>query len=97
MIPNPSYPTKSRVLEIMNTVAAMGGNTVRSTTLGISIGTPLSIAPTFSSLRDGNSNNSVAFESIDYALFAARQYNLKLIIPLTDRMSFHSIFDIYFY
>lgn len=29
--------------------------------------------------------NSQAFEHIDYALYAARSYGVKLVVPLTDQ------------
>lgn len=43
---NASYPTKGRITEIMNTVKTMGGRVIRSQTLGISVGNPLSLWPT---------------------------------------------------
>lgn len=103
VIPNPSYPSKSRVLEIMAIASAMGASTssrlltslllltssyfssatIRSTTLGISIGTPLS-------LQTGlNQFNPKAFEAIDFAIYAAKSYGLRLILPLTDQYDYY--------
>ena len=42
---NASYPTKGRITEVMKTLNAMGATTIRSHTLGISVGNPLSLMP----------------------------------------------------
>ena len=42
---NASYPTKGRITEIMNTLNTMGARTIRSQTLGVSVGNPLSVMP----------------------------------------------------
>ena len=43
---NASYPTLGRITEVMNTLVMMGAKTIRSQTLGVSTGNPLSIMPT---------------------------------------------------
>ena len=63
-----AYPSKQRIREAMAMTVAMGGNTIRAHTLGISVGCPLCVWP---SLYNTNNN---AFDSIDYAIFAAREY-----------------------
>ncbi|KAL8286423.1 hypothetical protein RQP46_004440 [Phenoliferia psychrophenolica] len=83
VVPNPSYPDKGRVREAMAIVVAMGGNTIRSHTLGVSTGNSLSVWPS-----NGNTNNA-AFDAIDYAIFAARNYGLRLVIPLTDNYAYY--------
>lgn len=69
-------------------------DTIRATTLGVSFGHPLSVLPRLVVSRSGSAYegafNEEAFEAIDYALFAARSYGLRLIIPLVDRKSFRS-------
>ena len=78
-----SYPTQGRVLEIMATAATMGASVIRSTTLGVSTGSPLSVEP---SLGVFNEN---ALRVIDFAVFAARSYGIRLIIPLTDQYAYY--------
>ncbi|KAI5480356.1 glycoside hydrolase family 5 protein [Pseudohyphozyma bogoriensis] len=78
VVPSPSYPAKSRVREAFAMSVAMGANTVRSGTLGISTGNALSVWPI------NGQTNEAAFESIDYAIYAAKKYGIRLIITLTD-------------
>ena len=75
---NASYPTKGRITEAMAVVKAMGGTAIRAHTLGVSTGNPLSIWP------EPHVVNEAAFEPIDWAVYQARQYGLRLQIPLTD-------------
>ena len=75
---NASYPTKGRVVEIMNTLETLGARTIRSQTLGISVGNPLSLMP---SLHEWNDQ---AYETIDWAIFQARQHGLRVQMPLVD-------------
>jgi mannan endo-1,4-beta-mannosidase len=67
-----------RVREALAIAVAMGGNTIRSTTLGVSFGNALSLEPSLNKL------NPKAWDAIDYALYAAREYGLRVIIPLMD-------------
>jgi len=73
-----SYPTKGRVTEIMATVKAMGGTAIRAHTLGVSTGNPLSVMPALGKI------NEQAFDAIDWAIYQAREYGLRLLVPLTD-------------
>jgi mannan endo-1,4-beta-mannosidase len=75
---NASYPSKGRVVEVMNTLQVMGARTIRSQTLGISVGNPLSLMPSL------NEWNEAAFEPIDWAIFQARQHGLRVQVPLID-------------
>lgn len=75
---NASYPTKGRTTEVMATLVTMGAKLIRSQTLGISVGNPLSLMPTLGVY------NEEAFESIDWAVWQARQHGLRIIAPLTD-------------
>lgn len=56
---------------------------VRAHTLGISYGNALSVENSLGTF------NERAFESIDYALWAARQYGLHLIIPLAEHYDYY--------
>jgi mannan endo-1,4-beta-mannosidase len=73
-----SYPAKGRATEIMAMVKALGGTMIRAHTLGVSTGNPLSVMPALGEI------NEQAFESIDWAVYQARQYGLRLLVPLTD-------------
>lgn len=75
---NASYPTKGRVTEVMNMLATMGARTIRSQTLGISIGNPLSLEPELGVFNDK------AFETIDWAVYQAREPGLRIMAPLID-------------
>ncbi|GAA5938373.1 uncharacterized protein JCM15063_000718 [Sporobolomyces koalae] len=81
--PSPSYPDKGRIREAMAATVAMGGNTVRSHTLGISTGNKYSVWP------KAYQTNDKAFDTIDYAIWAARNYGLRLLIPLTDNYAYY--------
>jgi len=76
--PTGGYPTKGRITEIMATVKALGGTAIRAHTLGVSAGHPLSVMPSLGKV------NEQAFDSIDWAVYQARQYGLRLLVPLTD-------------
>lgn len=80
---NASYPTKGRVVEIMNTLVTMGAHTIRSQTLGISVGNPLSLEP------DLNVWNDEAFEAIDWAVYQAREHGLRIFAPLIDNYDYY--------
>lgn len=64
---------------------AMGANTIRAHTLGVSTGHSLSLMPSKGVV------NTDAFDAIDYAIFAARNYGLRLIIPLTDEYQYYHV------
>ncbi|SCZ98622.1 BZ3500_MvSof-1268-A1-R1_Chr7-1g09220 [Microbotryum saponariae] len=81
--PNPAWPSQSRVLEVMAIAATMGANTIRSTTLGVSVGNSRSVEPSLGTF------NETALETIDFALSTARAYGLRLIIPLTDQYDYY--------
>ncbi|GAA6060913.1 hypothetical protein JCM10212_003947 [Sporobolomyces blumeae] len=84
--PSPSYPSKSRVLEAMAIASAMGATTVRSTSLGVSVGTGLSIENALNTFKP---DGSAAWDAIDFAVYAARAYGLRLILPLTDQYDYY--------
>ena len=75
---NASYPTKGRITEVMNTLMVMGAHLIRSQTLGVSVGNPLSVMPELGVY------NEAAFDTIDWSVYQARQHGLRIIAPLTD-------------
>ena len=75
---NASYPTLGRITEVMNTLQTMGAHLIRSQTLGVSVGNPLSVMPALGIY------NQQAFATIDWAVFQARQHGLRIMAPLTD-------------
>ncbi|KZT56049.1 glycoside hydrolase family 5 protein [Calocera cornea HHB12733] len=81
--PSPSYPSKTRVAEIMGVVSAMGATVIRSHSLAISFGSPLSVMPAL------NTFNEAAYEPIDFAILMARVYGIKLLIPLVDNYNWY--------
>lgn len=72
------YPDKKRVEEIFKAAKTMGATTIRAHTLGMSSGAGNSLR------QPGNVINKNAWDSIDYAMFLATQYDVKLICPLLD-------------
>ncbi|BGP23694.1 hypothetical protein JCM10295v2_002595 [Rhodotorula toruloides] len=93
VVPNPAYPSKRRVLEAMAVARAMGARglcartaTIRSQSLGISYGTPLSIENALGVFKP---EGDPAWDALDFAVFAARQYGLRLVLPLTDQYDYY--------
>lgn len=78
-----SYPTKGRIVEIMDTLVAMGAHTIRSQTLGVSVGHPLSLEPELGVF------NEEAFESIDWAVHQASLRGLRISAPLVDNYDYY--------
>ena len=79
----PTYPTHTLVDNGLNAAVKLGARVVRSTTLGVSVGSPRSVEPTLGNV------NKTAFDSIDYAVAAARKRGLRLMIPLTDQWHYY--------
>jgi hypothetical protein len=75
---NASYPTKGRITEAMATLVTMGAHLIRSQTMGISVGNPLSLEPELGVW------NEQAFDTMDWAVWQARQHGLRILPPLTD-------------
>ncbi|RDL42136.1 Glycoside hydrolase family 5 protein [Venustampulla echinocandica] len=80
---NASYPTPGRTTEVMNTLVMMGASLIRSQTLGVSVGNPLSLMPSLGVYNDA------AFEPMDWAVFQARQHGLRILPPLTDDYDYY--------
>jgi mannan endo-1,4-beta-mannosidase len=72
----PRYPSHFEVDDVLDTAKAMGARVIRSQTLGDSIGCDLCIEPKLGIF------NPEAFKHIDYALKAAHDRGLRLIITL---------------
>ncbi|MCJ1370470.1 hypothetical protein MMC20_001683 [Loxospora ochrophaea] len=80
---NASYPTFGRITEIMNTLQTMGAHLIRSQTLGVSVGNPLSVMPALGVY------NEQAFATIDWTVFQARQHGLRIMAPLVDNYDYY--------
>ncbi|KAI0593890.1 glycoside hydrolase superfamily [Biscogniauxia sp. FL1348] len=78
-----SYPTKERITEAMAMVQALGGTMIRAHTLGVSTGNPLSVIP------EPGVVNEAAFETIDWAVYQAAQYGIRLLVPLVDNYDYY--------
>jgi hypothetical protein len=78
-----AYPTTFRVDDALTIAQIMGAKVVRSHTLGISVGHPLSVEPTLGVF------NETALQHIDYAIKAARDHGIRLIIPFTDNWRYY--------
>jgi hypothetical protein len=72
----PRYPTQFEVDDAMDTAREMGARVIRSQTLGDSVGCTLCIEPQLGVF------NPEAFKAIDYAIHAARDRGIRLIITL---------------
>ena len=77
----PRYPSHLEIDDVLDTARMMGTRIVRSQTMGDSVGCDLCIEP-----RAGVFNPA-AFQSIDYAIKAAHERGLRLIITLVGDCS----------
>lgn len=78
-----SYPTKERITEVMAVVNALGGTMIRAHTLGVSTGNPLSLWP------EQGVVNEEAFDTIDWAVYQAGLYGVRLLVPLVDNYDYY--------
>ncbi|KAI1118892.1 glycoside hydrolase superfamily [Nemania sp. NC0429] len=78
-----SYPTKERVNDALAVVNALGGTMIRAHTLGVSTGNPLSIWP------EQGVVNEKAFDIIDWAVYQAGRYGVRLLVPLVDNYDYY--------
>jgi mannan endo-1,4-beta-mannosidase len=80
-----TYPSKFDIDDALDTAKEMGATVVRSHSLGISVGCTSYTTPYSQCLEPTlNSFNDAAFNTIDYAIYAASQRGIRLVIPLTD-------------
>ena len=84
------YPSRWIVGDVLTTAKEMGMTVVRSHSLGMSVGDPLSACPTLSNITN-NRPNSTAFNTIDYAIYIAGQLGIRLIIPLVDNYYYNNM------
>ena len=82
-IGNVHYATDFQIKDALQTAADMGVTVVRSHTLGISVGNPLSVEPKLGQF------NAKAFDTIDYSIYEAHKLGIRLIIPLTDNWHYY--------
>ena len=79
----PFYPSPFEVEDALATAQAMGATVIRSHTLGISVGCSLCIE------TERGVFNQTALQHIDFAIRAAADHGLKLIIPLVDNWRYY--------
>ena len=72
----PRYPSHFEVDDAFATAEEMGAKVVRAQTLGDSVGCELCIEP------EEGKFNPAAFKATDYAIEAAKDHGMRLIIPL---------------
>ena len=77
------YPSDFRVTDALATAKEMGATVVRAHTLGVSTGCARCVMPSLGVY------NETAFRRIDFAIKEARDYGLKLVIPLTDNYHYY--------
>ncbi|KAK4046098.1 hypothetical protein OIV83_006351 [Microbotryomycetes sp. JL201] len=82
-LPKGRPTAKQRVREALAIAVAMGANTVRLTSCGVSVGHPWAVEPKQGQFNETN------FQQVDYVLYAAREYGLRVILPLTDNFNFY--------
>ncbi|RYP56512.1 hypothetical protein DL771_011831 [Monosporascus sp. 5C6A] len=74
-----SCPTKGRITDGMATVRALGGTTIRTHTIGISIGNLLSVMPEPAVVKEA------AFEAIDWAVSQAGRQWINITVTSASR------------
>ncbi|KAK4046663.1 hypothetical protein OIO90_006475 [Microbotryomycetes sp. JL221] len=74
---------KGRVREALAIAVAMGSNTVRLTSCGVSVGHPWAVEPALGVF------NETSFDIVDYVIYAAREYGLRVVLPMTDNFDFY--------
>ncbi len=77
------YPSSFEVEDALATAQAMGATVIRSHTLGISVGCSLCLE------TERGVFNKTAFQHIDFAIQAAAEHGMKLIIPLVDNWHYY--------
>jgi hypothetical protein len=76
------YPTTFRVNDALATAKEMGATVIRAHA-AVSVGCARCIKPDLASV------NEAALAHVDYAVMAARQYGLRLILPLVDNYAYY--------
>ncbi|KAK3615693.1 hypothetical protein LTR56_026435 [Elasticomyces elasticus] len=61
----------------------MGARTIRSQTLGVSVGNLLSLEPAL------NEWNAAAFDTIDWSIYHAREHGIRIFAPLVDNYDYY--------
>ncbi|SCZ92502.1 BZ3500_MvSof-1268-A1-R1_Chr5-2g07920 [Microbotryum saponariae] len=83
----PGTPTqKRRIREALAAAVAMGANTVRVGSCGISLGYADALQP---DQHNRATPGSAAMDVHDYAIYAAGRYGLKIILPLMDNYDYY--------
>ncbi|MFV2049656.1 RICIN domain-containing protein [Metabacillus sp. YM-086] len=83
-----SYPTAFRVNDVLDTAVEMGATVVRSHSLGASVGIKNGYSLTLKPEKNSPLNEE-ALRRIDYAIAAAKERGLRMIIPLVDNWDYY--------
>ncbi|SCV72577.1 BQ2448_4114 [Microbotryum intermedium] len=83
-LPKGYYTDKSRIREALAAAVAMGANTIRLNSCGISTGFPQAVQPTLHTY-----GTDEQLDIHDYVIYAAGEYGLKVILPLTDNYDYY--------
>ena len=78
------YPTDFRLFDVFTTASQVLASTVvRCQSCGISVGNVRSFEPSL------NQFNNISATHIDLAIYYAKKYNIRLVIPLIDSNNFY--------
>lgn len=87
VLPVGYYTDKRRVREALAIAVAMGANTIRAISCATSVGSKYSIMP---SQNHYYATNATQWDIHDYVIYAAGQYGLRVIMPLTDNYDYYT-------
>lgn len=78
-----TYPSHAKIDDGFSSARTLGASVVRSTSMGVSVGSPRSIEPSLGRFNDA------AFDTIDYSVASAARNGIHLMIPLTDMWHYY--------
>ena len=84
-----AYPTNAAVLNALSAAVSMNLKVIRSTSMGVSLGSAYSLFPNYTDLNT-SSPNTAAWAPIDYAIEQCAIKGLKLWIPLIDQWRYYT-------
>lgn len=87
VVPVGGATDKGRIREALAIAVAMGSNTIRIISCSTSVGNQYSIEPSYNSFSAAGSAN---WDTRDYVIYAAGQYGLRVILPLTDDYNYYT-------
>lgn len=81
-VPKGYYTNKIRVREALAIAVAMGANSVRLMSCGVSLANQYAVEPRLGSF------GSLQWDIHDYVIHAAGEYGLRVVMPLTDNYQY---------